>query len=241
MNNEMRTNKILARMKAGEKSVGFQIAFCSPDLVEMMGMAGADYVFIDGEHGSFSLGDIEIMCRAAELVGMTPIARVPSIEPATILRFITRGVMGIIAPHIQTVEEAQQLVRACLYSPLGVRSYGNSRGNYYGTHDISRDNMQHLNDEMYICAMIEEEIGFRNLPEIVKVEGLDFFKFGVHDIVLDMEFDSQKMIEEVEKGAELVRSAGKHVDTDVQREATVGDIFMNGANEFAAKGRGKFA
>ena len=89
-----------------------EIATHHPDLVEMMGIAGADYVFIDGEHGSFSLGDIEIMCRAAELVGMTPIARVPSLEPAPILQFVPLGALGIIAPHIQTVEEAQQLVEA---------------------------------------------------------------------------------------------------------------------------------
>ena len=57
MNVKERTNNILARVRSGEQALGFQIAFCSPDLVEMMGIAGADYVFIDGEHGSFSLGD----------------------------------------------------------------------------------------------------------------------------------------------------------------------------------------
>ena len=239
MNNEMRTNKILARVKAGEKAVGFQIAFCSPDLVEIMGMAGCDYVFIDCEHGSLSPGEVEIMCRAADLAGVTPIARVPSIDPPTVLGFMTRGVMGIIAPHIQTVAQAQQLVKACLYSPQGIRSYGNSRGDYYGTPEITRENMQRINEQMYICTMIEEEEGFRNLPEILAVEGLDFFKFGGHDILLDMKFDGQKMTDAIQKATELIRSAGKKLDTDVLWESTVVDLFMESAKAFVAQGRVK--
>ena len=80
----MRTNKMLAKIKSGEKAVGLQIPFCAPDLVELMGIAGIDYVFIDCEHGSFSLSDVETMCRAAELAEVTPIVRVVNIEPTTI-------------------------------------------------------------------------------------------------------------------------------------------------------------
>jgi 4-hydroxy-2-oxoheptanedioate aldolase len=234
----MRTNKILAKVKAGEKASGLQIPFCAPDLVELMGMAGFDYVFIDGEHGSFSPGEVEAMCRAAELAGVTPIARVPNIEPSTILRFITRGAIGIIAPHIRTKAQAQQLVNACLYSPQGMRSYGNSRGDYYGTPPITREQMQRVNAEMYICAMIEEEEGFRNLPEILKVEGLNFFKFGGHDILLDMKFDQPRMTEAIRRGAEQVRAAGKRVDADVLWEGTAGGLFLDAAKAFVAKGRG---
>jgi 4-hydroxy-2-oxoheptanedioate aldolase len=235
----MRTNKILARMKAGEKAVGFQIAFCSPDLVEIMGMAGADYVFIDCEHGSLSPGEVEIMCRAADLAGVTPIVRVPSIDPPTVLGFITRGAMGIIAPHIKTAAQAQQLVGACLYSPRGVRSYGNSRGDYYGTPEITRESMQRINEQMYICTMIEEDEGFRNLPEILEVEGIHVFKFGGHDILLDMKFDDQKMTDSLQTATELIHSAGKDVDSDVLWESPVVDLFMESAKEFAAQGRAK--
>ena len=238
----MRTNKMLAKIKAGEKAVGLQIPFCSPDLVELMGIAGIDYVFVDCEHGSFSLSDVETMCRTAELAGITPIVRVVSIEPSTILRFIVRGALGIIGPHIRTKAQAEQLVRACLFSPRGVRSYGNARGDYYGTYDPPSEHMRRANEEMFICGMIEEEEGFHNLPEILAVDGLDFFKFGVHDISLDMkvpgEFDHPKVKRAIERATEQIRAAGKMVTDDVMWEGTVSDLFLNAARTFAVKDRG---
>ena len=238
----MRTNKMLAKIKAKEKVVGLQIPFCSPDLVELMGIGGIDYVFVDCEHGSFSLSDVETMCRAAELAGVTPIVRVVNIEATTILPFIVRGAMGIIGPHIRTKAQAEQLVGACLFSPQGMRSYGNARGDYYGTYDPPAEHMRRANEEMFICGMIEEEEGFRNLPQILTVDGLDFFKFGVHDISLDMklpgQFDHPKVKQAIEKAKKQIRTAGKMVTDDVMWEGTVSDLFLNAARAFAAKGRG---
>ena len=238
----MRTNKMLAKIKKGEKVIGLQIPFYSPDLVELMGIAGVDYVFVDCEHGSFSLSDVEAMCRAAELAGVTPIVRVVNIEPTTILPFIVRGAMGIIGPHIRTRAQAEQLVGACLFSPQGMRSYGNARGDYYGTYELPSEHMRCANEEMFICGMIEEEEGFRNLPDILMVDGLDFFKFGVHDISLDMkvpgQFDHPKVKRAIEGATEQIHTAGKKVTDDVMWEETVSGLFLNAAREFTAKGRG---
>lgn len=237
----MHTNKILAKVKAGEKAVGLQIPFCSPDLVELMGITGIDYVFVDCEHGSFSLSDVETMCRAAELAGITPIVRVVDVEPSTILRFIVRGAMGIIGPHIRTKAQAEQLVGACLFSPRGMRSYGNARGDYYGTPDSASEHMRRANEEMFICGMIEEEEGFDNLPEILTVDGLDFFKFGLHDISLDMrlpgQFDNPKVKQAIDGATQQIRAAGKMVTDDVMWEDTVSDLFLGAARAFAVKGR----
>ena len=237
----MHTNKILAKVKAGEKAVGLQIPFCSPDLVELMGMTGIDYVFVDCEHGSFSLSDVETMCRAAELAGITPIVRVVDVEPSTILRFIVRGAMGIIGPHIRTKSQAEQLVGACLFAPRGMRSYGNARGDYYGTPDSASEHMRRANEEMFICGMIEEQEGFDNLAEILTVDGLDFFKFGVHDISLDMrlpgQFDHPKVNHAIDRATRQIRAAGKMVTDDVMWEDTVSDLFLGAARAFAVKGR----
>ena len=86
----MRKNKILANMNVGKISTGCQIAFPSTPLMELMGIAGIDFVLIDGEHGTFSWENIDDMCRVANLSDVTPIARVPNIESSTILRFLDR-------------------------------------------------------------------------------------------------------------------------------------------------------
>ena len=81
----------------------------------MVGILGFDYIFIDGEHGVFNLSEIEQMCIAADGLGLTPIARVPNIHPSTILRFLDRGVMGIIGPHISTIDRS---IRHTYNTPL---------------------------------------------------------------------------------------------------------------------------
>ena len=110
----MRPNKILARMREGRPATGCQLAFPSAALIDLMGLAGLDFVILDGEHGTFSWESLEDMCRSADLAGVTTIARVPNIEESTILRYLDRGVQGILGPGIDTGEQAQQLRRRVL-------------------------------------------------------------------------------------------------------------------------------
>ena len=115
----MKTNKILAKMREGQKAYGCSLNFSSATVIELLGQADLDYVFLDGEHGPFTPETIEEMCRTSDLAGLTPIARVPDISAATILRFLDRGVMGIQWPHISTGQEAQALSDACRFAPQG--------------------------------------------------------------------------------------------------------------------------
>ena len=70
----MKTNKILAKMREGQKAYGCSLNFSSATVIELLGQADLDYVFLDGEHGPFTPETIEEMCRAADLAGLTPIA-----------------------------------------------------------------------------------------------------------------------------------------------------------------------
>ena len=94
-------------------------------------LGGFDFVHLDGEHGLFSPESIDEMCRVADGFGLNVTARVPDISGSTINLFLDRGVTCIMGPHIETAEEAQALVDACLFGPDGQRSWGGGRGNYY--------------------------------------------------------------------------------------------------------------
>ena len=101
----MRTNNIVTKIAAKETPVGFTIRFPSATIVEMMGQLGFDFVMFDSEHGPFTTADIEELARASDAVGLTPMARVPNIHDSTILRFLDRGIMGIMGPHVNTREQ----------------------------------------------------------------------------------------------------------------------------------------
>src|SRR5262245_14665293 len=99
----MRTNTTKARLAEGKVVFGALIGRHAPDLVELFWPLGYDCAMIDDEHGSMSLHNIEHMVRAAEAFDITPIARIPNHEDSTILRFLDRGVQGIIVPHVNTM------------------------------------------------------------------------------------------------------------------------------------------
>src|ERR1700755_3655817 len=95
-------NRIKAAMRAGRKAYGYTLSFPSPWVIDILGQLDFDFVFIDGEHGPFDLVQLEDLCRTAERYNLTTIARVPDIGSSTILRYLDRGIMGILGPHIAT-------------------------------------------------------------------------------------------------------------------------------------------
>jgi HpcH/HpaI aldolase/citrate lyase family len=124
-------NRVKAAMRGGRKAYGYNLSFPSPWVIDILGKLDFDFVFIDGEHGPFGLDQLEDLCRTAERHNVTTIARVPDIGSSTILRYLDRGIMGILGPHIATEADARQLVRACYFGPLGERSFGANRGTDY--------------------------------------------------------------------------------------------------------------
>ena len=72
----------MAKMRAGEMAYGCSLNFPSAAVIELMGSVGFDYVWLDSEHSPFTPESIEDMCRAAELAGLTPIARAPDVQKA---------------------------------------------------------------------------------------------------------------------------------------------------------------
>src|SRR5205823_5121598 len=88
--------------------------------------AGFDSIYVDAEHSSFSLDTTSQICMASLGAGVTPFVRVPSLAPDYISRVLDGGALGVIAPHVQSAEEATRVVRAAKYPPLGDHSFTGS-------------------------------------------------------------------------------------------------------------------
>ena len=71
----MRTNEMKARFARGEPAYGLNLMFPSPQIVEMIGKLGFDWVMIDLEHGSITIDDLDVLVMAADAVGLTSIVR----------------------------------------------------------------------------------------------------------------------------------------------------------------------
>lgn len=201
-------NKTKARLQAGEVAIGCALTTPSPHMVELIGAMGFDHVFIDAEHGSMDVSQVEELVRAAELYGLTPIARVPVNSYHDILRFLDRGVMGIVAPHISSKADAEAAVHAAKYHPEGERgAFGAGRLSSFGTLGLPlKEYFQKVNEEVIVIALIESVEGVDNIEEIASVPGIDVLNIGPSDLA-----QSYGMIDrdELEQHIDKVLAAGK--------------------------------
>ena len=109
----MKENRAKRIVREGGMALGTYVGgIADPQIVEIIGHAGFDAAFIDLEHTSFDLRDVQLMVMAAERVGITPVVRTPGFDPAFILRLLDMGVQGIQLPHVNDAETARAAVRA---------------------------------------------------------------------------------------------------------------------------------
>src|SRR5436190_20108219 len=113
----MKPNRMKEKLQGGQPALGCSLMFPSPQVVEMLGHAGFDWVLLDCEHGSLSLADVEVMAMAADAVGITSIARPRSNSAADIQSVMDRGVMGVQVPHINSAADAARAVSAVKFGP----------------------------------------------------------------------------------------------------------------------------
>ncbi len=190
----MRTNKTKAKLLAGGAAISCSVNYPNPHLVELIGAVGYDAAFIDCEHGSIDVTDLEDMVRAAEAFDVTPLARVPENSYSTILRFLDRGIQGILVPHISNRADAAAAVRAAKYWPEGERgSATGGRINDYGTAGRSnREFYQLANKEVLVMALVESREGMEKIDEIASTPGIDVVLVGPSDLSQSLGMPEQK-------------------------------------------------
>ena len=177
-----RSNEVKARLRGGDAVVGSFCNLPSPDVVELLGWAGFDFVIIDAEHGPQDLETVANMVRAAEASGTTPLVRVAINEPQNILRHLDTGAQGLQMPMVNTREDAERAVAAALYPSQGRRGLAGVRAGGFGVRESVADYAATANDEMLVIVQIETVEALGNLDSILGVPGIDIVFFGATDL-----------------------------------------------------------
>ena len=208
----MRTNTTKAKLSEGKVVYGAIISRFAPDIVEIFGVIGYDFVMIDCEHGPMELDQVEHMVRAAEAFGITPIARIPDHSDSTILRFLDRGVQGIIVPHINTLKSAESVSRAARYYPEGHRGIAGGRAHDYGVGVGREESTRWINSQVLVIPMVEETEAVDNLDEIMAVPGVDVLHVAAGDLGQSMgnpgAAEVRRLMSQV---IPKIKGSGKHV------------------------------
>ncbi|SDJ16253.1 HpcH/HpaI aldolase family protein [Aliiruegeria lutimaris] len=176
----MRPNRLREIWARGEAAVNGWLAVPSGFSAETMAHQGWDSLTVDLQHGVVDYQAAVSMFQAISTTDTVPMARVPWLDPAHLMKIIDAGAYAVICPMINSAEDAEKLVSYTHYPPMGTRSFGPIRGLLYGGPDYP----QHANDTIVTFAMIETRAGLDNLDEILKVDGLDAVYIGPSDLSL---------------------------------------------------------
>lgn len=201
-------------LATGRKFIGTMMQLPSEELVEILGYAGLEFLVMDMEHCPMSHAKILSMIRTAEAAGVVPLVRVPDVtDEDSIKKSLDCGAAGVLVPNVSTAEQARLAVRYGKYAPAGRRGAcpfvranffgGGGCGAYYGI----------ANERTSILLLVEGPDGIENLPEIMKVEGVDAINIGAVDLSVQLGIPGQTghplVMDAIRKAAALAAENGK--------------------------------
>jgi 4-hydroxy-2-oxoheptanedioate aldolase len=215
----LQNNPLREKLGQGQVVYGAFCGIASPDIIEMLGYAGCDFVIIDGEHGAIGIETIQMLVTAAHAAGTVPLVRVNGPDPRPILQALDVGAFGIHVPTVTTREQAERCVQAARYFPLGNRGmFGSGRAAQYGLIPPA-EYMRWANEQPLVILAIESKEGVKNLTEILAVPGIDILFIGPADLSqslgIPFQMDNPLLVDTMSEIIAKARQAKLVVGTNV--------------------------
>jgi len=206
----MRRNFVKEKLRAGKPSVGTWMEMGHPEISEIMGNFGFDWVVFDMEHAPCSIETVQALMQAMGASPTLPLIRVAWNDPVLIKQALDIGAYGIMVPWVNNREEAVRAVRACMYPQSGgIRGVGPRRASNYGFDEAYYDVADR---EILIAAQVETEEAIRNLEEIFSVEGIDVAFIGPWDLSMSLgvfrKFNHPKLVGALNAVLETAKKTG---------------------------------
>ena len=227
----MVTNNLKKIFAEGKAALGTFTVCNAPELVEILGITGFDFVVIDAEHGPLGPESALSLIRAAELRGITPIVRIPSSMESTILHMLDIGAHGIQVPQVNDPDTAKAIVHRSMYHPTGRRGVAFARANDYGKMDME-EYFKYENSQVMIVAHCENTIGLENIDAICQIPEIDVIFLGPYDMSQSMGIPGQVTHPRIQEAAKKVIETTKKYGKVAGIYAGSGEI----AKERAAQG-----
>jgi len=190
--------KLRQRLSKGEAITMFNPHHVSPGLSVRLVELGADSIFVDCEHGSWSFEDVRITAQLIRGAGGAAIVRPDSHQRSLLIRYLNAGADGLMVPMVDTANEARAIVDAVRYA-------------------CPADHEKRM-----VVSMIETLEAIENIDELLTVEGIDVFFIGPGDLSQNMGYPPappfgqprpQAVIDKVGFIVDKIRAAGKVAGT----------------------------
>jgi 2-dehydro-3-deoxyglucarate aldolase len=227
-------NRFRADLVAGKRLIGCWCSLASPITTEVLGIAGFDWLLLDGEHSPNDVLTFIPQLMALKDSPSAPVVRPAWNDPVEIKRLLDAGFYNFLVPMIETADAARAAVAATRYPPDGIRGVSVAqRGNRYGT---VPDYLKRANEQVCVLVQIESRKGLAAAAGIAAVDGIDGIFVGPSDLAAALGHLGNAAHPEVQQAiAEVFRvvsAAGKPlgilapVEADARRYLEMGASFV---------------
>jgi len=225
---EIRKNIIKQRLKDGKHVIAIE-NLNDADSVEQFAPNDPHCFWFEGEHFIVNPQNIGDLTRASDLINSTSIVRVPRPEYQLIYHAFDLGAQGVAVPHVKTKADAELVVKAAKFAPIG------QRGMFTSRQGIGVDNyFRKANDETFVLVFIEDLEAIENLDEILEVDNIDVFFVGPGDLSQELGHIGEQNHPEVDK---LVQET---IDRITKKGRVAGTVANINSYEWAMKTGAKF-
>lgn len=173
------------KLNRGETAIGTHISLNSSFITELIGNLGFDYLWIDTEHTTISLEQLQQHLIAARAAGVSAIARVPWNDPVLLKPILEMGLDGIVIPMVNSYDEACKAMNSCQYPPKGNRGFGPQRAVAYGFRPIA-DYLANIDRELLKIVQVEHIDAVNDLDRILGIDVIDVLLIGPCDLASSM-------------------------------------------------------
>ena len=227
-------NSFKRRLAAGETLIGCWCSLANPITTEVLGLAGFDWLLLDGEHAPNDVTTFVPQLMALKDSASAPVVRPSWNDAVEIKRLLDAGFYNLLVPFVQTADDARRAVAATRYPPAGVRGVSVSqRNNRFGTvADYFRD----IDANITVLVQIESRAGLQAAAEIAAVDGIDGVFVGPSDLAAALghlgEPNHPATQAAIARVFDAARSAGKPtgiltpVEADARRYLAMGATFV---------------
>lgn len=227
-------NPIKAKLAAGEAVMGIWSIVSSSTVVEIMAMAGLDFVILDMEHGIYGVEALERCVRACEAGGAAPLVRVPGMNASAVQWALDQGAHGIVVPQVSGAAQVDAAVRMTKFAPQGTRGYNpfTRAGGYANPSSNSGGKL--ANSFGLSCVIVENQASLDELDAICALPELDVVYMGVYDLSVALGYNGNtadpRLAHIVADSVRTIRAAGKAAGVMVRSADDIAAALAAGAN-----------
>jgi 4-hydroxy-2-oxoheptanedioate aldolase len=158
----------------------------TPNLARMLATAGLDSMIIDMEHGMFDWPEMAATVSVARGTGIEPVVRIPEIRRETVLKPLDAGASGLLVPMVNSIEQAEEVIRLAKYPPAGVRGTALRRGHSDYRPVRAGEYLPAANEQVALLLQVETPESADLIEKFVQLDGVDALFIGPFDLSVNM-------------------------------------------------------